>query len=224
MNSTQQSVSPSIFKAYDIRGIVDTTLTESTVRLVGLALGTRAKSKGIKEVVVGRDGRLSGPRLIAALSQGFCEAGVDVVDIGMVPTPVVYFATYHLGCGTGVAVTGSHNPPEYNGLKMMLGGDTLYGDAIQSLYTDIVSGGLVPAARPGSIRHLDLSQVYLDRAASDIVLARPMKLVVDAGNGVAGLLGPALLRKVGAQVEELFCEIDGNFPNHHPDPAHVENL
>jgi phosphomannomutase / phosphoglucomutase len=224
MNSTNQSVSPSIFKAYDIRGIVDTTLTESTVRLVGFALGARAKAKGIKEVVVGRDGRLSGPRLIAALSQGFCEAGVDVVDIGMVPTPVVYFATYHLGCGTGVAVTGSHNPPEYNGLKMMLDGDTLYGDAIQGLYQDIIGGKLVKAARPGKIRQLDLAEIYLARGSSDIKLARPMKVVVDAGNGVAGVLGPALLRRVGCQVEELFCEIDGNFPNHHPDPAHVENL
>ena len=224
MTSLQNSVAASIFKAYDIRGIVDTTLTESTVRLVGLALGTRAKAKGIKEVVVGRDGRLSGPRLIAALSQGFCEAGVDVVDIGMVPTPVVYFATYHLGCGTGVAVTGSHNPPEYNGLKMMLDGDTLYGDAITALYQDIVGGKLVAAAQPGKVRHLDLAETYLKRGSADIKLARPMKVVVDAGNGVAGVLGPELLRRVGCQVEELFCEIDGNFPNHHPDPAHLENL
>jgi phosphomannomutase / phosphoglucomutase len=224
MNSAPNSVAASIFKAYDIRGIVDSTLTESTVRWVGFALGIRAKTKGIKEVVVGRDGRLSGPRLIAALSQGFCEAGVDVVDIGMVPTPVVYFATYHLGCGTGVAVTGSHNPPEYNGLKMMLDGETLYGGAIQALYQDIVSGKLVPAAQPGKVRSLDLNEIYLARACSDIVLARPMKVVVDAGNGVAGVLGPEVLRRAGCEVEELFCEIDGNFPNHHPDPAHVENL
>jgi phosphomannomutase / phosphoglucomutase len=224
MNSAQQTVSPGIFKAYDIRGIVDVTLTESTVRLVGFSLGSRAKAKGIKEVVVGRDGRLSGPRLIAALSAGLCEAGVDVVDVGMVPTPVVYFATYHLGCGTGVAVTGSHNPPEYNGLKMMLDGETLYGDAIQALYQDIVAGNLKAAAQPGKIRHLDLSDIYLARASSDIKLARPMKVVVDAGNGVAGVLGPALLRRIGCEVQELFCEIDGNFPNHHPDPAHIENL
>ena len=224
MTAPQNTVSPSIFKAYDIRGIVDTTLTESTVRFVGQALGARAAAKGIREVVVGRDGRLSGPRLIAALTQGICDAGVDVVDVGMVPTPVVYFATYHLGCGTGVAVTGSHNPPEYNGLKMMLGGDTLYGDAIQALYQDIVGGKLVKAATPGKVRNLDLAEIYLARASSDIKMMRPMKVVVDAGNGVAGALGPALLKRIGCEVQELFCEIDGNFPNHHPDPAHVENL
>ena len=224
MNSPQNSVAASIFKAYDIRGIVDTTLTESTVHQVGLALGSRAFAKGIKELVIGRDGRLSGPRLAAALARGVCEAGVNVVDIGMVPTPVVYFATYHLGCGTGVAVTGSHNPPEYNGLKMMLGGDTLYGESITGLYDDIVSGRLKPALEPGKVRQLDLNEVYLARACSDIKLARPMKIAVDAGNGVAGELGPALLRRVGCEVQELFCEIDGNFPNHHPDPAHVENL
>ncbi len=224
MTSQPAPVSASIFKAYDIRGIVDTTLTESTVRLIGHALGQRGAARGVTEMVVGRDGRLSGPRLIKALSEGICAAGVNVVDIGMVPTPVVYFATYHLGCGSGVAVTGSHNPPEYNGLKMMLAGDTLYGETIQDLYRDIVEGRLRAADKPGTVRALDLSEVYLARASQDLVLKRPMKIAVDAGNGVAGVLGPALLRRIGCQVEELFCEIDGHFPNHHPDPAHVENL
>ena len=219
-------VSPAIFKAYDIRGVVDDTLTVDAVRAIGLALGTAAHKAGLRETVVGRDGRLSGPKLVAALSDGFRAAGVDVIDIGMVPTPVVYYATFELGTGTGVAVTGSHNPPDYNGLKMVIAGDAIYGDAIQRLRESIESGALaeVPAAQRGDLRSEDLSARYLARVTGDVKLARPMKIAIDCGNGVAGALAPQLFRALGCEVTELFCEVDGTFPNHHPDPAHPENL
>jgi phosphomannomutase/phosphoglucomutase len=217
----------SIFKAYDIRGIVGETLTEPVVRQIGAALGLAARDKGVKAVVVGRDGRLSGPALVAALAEGINRAGVDVIDIGMVPTPVVYYATYELGTGSGVAVTGSHNPPEYNGLKMMVAGDTLYGDTIRGLYDTIVAEGFgarFEGIAPGTTRQADLAEAYLGRITGDVKLARPMKIAVDCGNGVAGALAPELYRRLGCDVTELFCEVDGNFPNHHPDPAHPENL
>ena len=181
----------SIFKAYDIRGIVGQTLTEPVVRRIGAALGLAARDKGVKAIVVGRDGRLSGPALVAALSEGINRAGVDAIDIGMVPTPVVYFATYELGTGSGVAVTGSHNPPEYNGLKMMVAGDTLYGDDIQALYRGIVADGFearLEGIAPGTTRTTDLAEAYLGRITGDVKLARPMKIAVDCGNGVAGAL------------------------------------
>jgi len=222
------TVSPGIFKAYDIRGIVDQTLTEEAVRAIGLVLGARAKAEGVTSIVVGRDGRLSGPRLAAALAKGICTAGVDVVDIGMVPTPLVYFATVLTGSGTGVAVTGSHNPPEYNGLKMMMAGRTLYGDEITGIGATIRDAGAwsrLAAAKPGKVSHRDVLPDYLAKITGDIKLARPVKVVVDAGNGVAGAVAPGLLRAIGCgEVTELFCEVDGNFPNHHPDPAHAENL
>ncbi|MCZ7559472.1 MAG: phosphomannomutase/phosphoglucomutase [Burkholderiaceae bacterium] len=220
------TISPSIFKAYDIRGVVDDTLTVDAVRAIGLALGALARKAGTRETVIGRDGRLSGPKLVAALSDGFRAAGVDVIDIGMVPTPVVYYATFKLGTGTGVAVTGSHNPPDYNGLKMVIAGDAIYGDAIQGLREAIASGALaeVPEARRGGLRSEDLSARYLARITGDVKLARPMKIAIDCGNGVAGALAPQLFRGLGCEVVELFCEVDGTFPNHHPDPAHPENL
>ena len=220
------TISPSIFKAYDIRGVVDETLTVDAVRAIGLALGAAARKAGMRETVVGRDGRLSGPKLVAALSDGFRVAGVDVIDIGMVPTPVVYYATFELGTGTGVAVTGSHNPPDYNGLKMVIAGDAIYGDAIQRLRESIESGALaeVPAAQRGKLRSEDVSARYLARITGDVKLARPMRIAIDCGNGVAGALAPQLFRALGCEVTELFCEVDGTFPNHHPDPAHPENL
>ena len=219
-------ISPAIFKAYDIRGVVDETLTVDAVRAIGLALGTAARKAGMRETVVGRDGRLSGPKLVAALSDGFRAAGVDVIDIGMVPTPVVYYATFELGTGTGVAVTGSHNPPDYNGLKMVIAGDAIYGDSIQRLRESIESGALaeVPAAQRGKLRSEDVSARYLARITGDVKLARPMRIAIDCGNGVAGALAPQLFRALGCEVTELFCEVDGTFPNHHPDPAHPENL
>ncbi|ODS95414.1 MAG: phosphoglucomutase, partial [Lautropia sp. SCN 69-89] len=159
-------------------------------------------------------------------SDGFRAAGVDVIDIGMVPTPVVYYATFELGTGTGVAVTGSHNPPDYNGLKMVIAGDAIYGDSIQRLRESIESGALadVPAPQRGKLRSEDLSARYLARITGDVKLARPMRIAVDCGNGVAGALAPQLFRALGCEVTELFCEVDGTFPNHHPDPAHPENL
>jgi phosphomannomutase / phosphoglucomutase len=218
-------ISPSIFKAYDIRGIVDQTLTEDAARHIGRALALQGKARGVKQFVAGRDGRLSGPRLQSALAQGIREMGLDTIDVGMVTTPIVYYATYELNTGSGVAVTGSHNPPEYNGLKMMVAGDTLYGETIQALLQSIQSGAtndLAPV--PGQSLSVDLGQRYLDRITSDVKLARPLKIAVDCGNGVAGAFAARLYRAMGCEVTEIFCEVDGNFPNHHPDPAHVENL
>lgn len=217
----------SIFKAYDIRGIVDKTLTEPTVRAVGRVLGGRARKAGIDAIVVGRDGRLSGPRLAAALAEGIVDSGVDVIDVGMVPTPLVYYATVLTGSGSGVAVTGSHNPPEYNGLKMMLGGSTLYGTEISSIADEIEASrasGDVAAATPGKIIRRDVIEAYVAKVSGDVKLKRPMKIAVDAGNGVAGEVGPMVLKAIGCELVELFTDIDGNFPNHHPDPAHPENL
>jgi phosphomannomutase/phosphoglucomutase len=221
----------SIFKAYDIRGIVDQTLTEPGVLAIGQALGLLMHQQGQTRCVVGRDGRLSGPRLVDALTLGLTQAGVDVIQIGMVPTPVVYFATHHLQTGTGVAITGSHNPPNYNGLKMMVAGTTLSGEAIQALYQSIVSGEtqahvdqMAANGRTAQVTQADVRQDYLARIVSDVKWARPMRVAIDAGNGVAGELAPQLMAQLGAELTSLFCEVDGNFPNHHPDPADPHNL
>lgn len=212
----------SIFKAYDIRGIVGKTLTSGIVRDIGRAIGSEARARHQSSVVVARDGRLSGPEFSKALAEGLCAAGVDVIDIGQVPTPVLYFATHHFKTGSGVAITGSHNPPDYNGLKIMLGGETLSGETITALRTRIVEGKLANGA--GSVRSVDVVPAYVERILSDVTLKRPLRLVVDCGNGVAGALAPRLLRELGCQVSELFCEVDGHFPNHHPDPSQPDNL
>jgi phosphomannomutase/phosphoglucomutase len=230
--SSTQTLSPSIFKAYDIRGIVDgdpskVTLTDAAAQGVGAALGLIAKSQNIPAIVVGRDGRLSGPRLIEALTRGINSAGIEAIDIGMVPTPVVYYATVLTGTGSGVAVTGSHNPPEYNGLKMMMGGKTLYGDDITGLYKSIVDpafAGRLDANAPRRVTQRDVTAEYLAKILGDVKLSRTMKIAIDCGNGVAGALAPQLFKSLGCEVTELFTEVDGNFPNHHPDPAHPENL
>jgi len=211
-----------IFKAYDIRGIVGKTLTPDIVRSIGQAIGSEACDRGVAAIVIGRDGRLSGPDLARALAAGIQAAGVDVVDIGMVATGMLYFATYELGTGSGVMVTGSHNPPDYNGLKMMIAGDTLHGEAIAALRARIEEGRL--AGGQGAYREHDIRETYLARVCSDIAPARRLHIVVDCGNGVAGAYAPALFRRLGCEVTELFCEVDGTFPNHHPDPAHPENL
>lgn len=211
-----------IFKAYDIRGIVGKTLTPEIVEGIGRALGSEALTRGQETIVVGRDGRLSGPELSQALAKGIMASGIDVVDIGLVATPMVYFATHHLGTGSGVMVTGSHNPPEYNGLKMVIAGDTLSGESIQSLYERCESGNFSQGS--GKYSSQDISSAYLERIAKDIRLARPMKIAVDCGNGAPGAYAPKLYRMLGCIVEELYCEVDGNFPNHHPDPSHLENL
>jgi phosphomannomutase/phosphoglucomutase len=224
MNTPARSIPPEIFKAYDIRGIVDRTLTEPGVETIGHALGTYASRKGVKRFVVGRDGRLSGPRLVQALTRGLNAAGIDVIDIGVVATPMVYFATFHLDTGSGVMVTGSHNPPDYNGLKMMVAGDTLAGETVQDLRRLIDAGDLAKPASRGSVSTADVSQAYFDRITSDVKLARPMTIAVDCGNGSPGAFAPELFRRLGCKVIELFCEVDGTFPNHHPDPAKPENL
>lgn len=217
-------VASSLFKAYDIRGVVASALTPDAVRLIGAALGSEAREGGVAAVCVGRDGRLSGPLLRDALVAGITSTGTDVIDVGMVPTPVLYFSTVHLGTGSGVEITGSHNPPEYNGLKMMLGGTTLHGEAIQALRKRIEEGLLRRGATVGAERMADVLPAYLERVRTTVKLARPMKIAVDCGNGVAGPTAVALFRALGCDVVELFTDIDGTFPNHHPDPAHPENL
>ncbi len=213
---------PEIFKAYDIRGIVRTALTAETVRQIGQALGSEAVARGVKAIAIGRDGRLSGPELSLALANGITSSGVDVIDIGRVPTPMTYFAAHELGTDSCVSVTGSHNPPEYNGLKMVLAGQTLYGDMIQDLRRRIADADFCEGR--GVVRHASVRQAYIDRIVGDVKLSRPMKVVVDCGNGVAGSVAPDLLRRMGCRVKELFCDVNGNFPNHHPDPSKPENL
>jgi len=211
-----------IFKAYDIRGIIGKTLTAPVVQAVGQALGTLAQERGRDTLVIGRDGRLSGPELAAALAAGIRASGANVVDIGMVTTPMSYFAAQHLNTQCSVMVTGSHNPPDYNGLKMVIAGDTLAGDEIKALRTRIEAGELKRGA--GTLRSADVAPAYFDRIAGDVRLARPMKIAIDCGNGVAGAFAPTLFRRLGCEVTELFCEVDGRFPNHHPDPSQPENL
>jgi len=219
-------IQQSIFKAYDIRGVVGVTLDADVARQIGQAFGQAVRDQGESQVVVGRDGRLSGPELSAALMAGLQDAGIDVIDLGVVVTPMVYFATCVLGAQSGIMVTGSHNPPDYNGFKMVLAGEAIYGDAIQQLYQAISSGRVQDAlASPsGSYRQHDIRHAYLQRIIGDARLARPMKIVVDCGNGVAGAFAGELYRALGCDVRELFCEVDGRFPHHHPDPAHPENL
>ena len=211
-----------IFKAYDIRGVVGKTLTPQVTQMVGRAVGSQARELGQSRLCIGRDGRLSGPDLSEALARGVQSAGVDVIDIGRVTTPMLYFATHHLQTGSGVMVTGSHNPPDYNGLKMMIAGETLSGEAIQGLRRRIESGKF--AAGTGSYSQTQVAEAYLQRITGDIKLKRKMRIAVDCGNGVPGAFAPELFRRLGCEVEELFCDVDGTFPNHHPDPSQPENL
>jgi phosphomannomutase/phosphoglucomutase len=211
-----------IFKAYDIRGIVGKTLTPAIVETIGRGLGTLAKQHNQHAIAVGRDGRLSGTELLEALIRGILATGVDAIDVGRVTTPMAYFAAYHLRCGSAVMITGSHNPPDYNGLKMVIAGDTLSGDAIQSLRKRCEAGDF--ARGEGHRTGADVMEAYLARITGDVKLKRKMKIAVDCGNGVAGGVAPALYRRLGCEVEELFCEVDGRFPNHHPDPSQPGNL
>jgi len=216
------TISEDIFRAYDIRGVVENALTPDTVQQIGQAFATEALAQGQKTVVIGRDGRLSSPELAQRLSEGLRSGGCDVIDIGMVPTPVLYYATHKLKTGTGIMVTGSHNPPQYNGLKMLIAGNTLYGDSIKAFYHMIVEGRV----NSGTGTHTEQNVIpdYLDTIVNDIKLEKPLNIAVDCGNGVAGVLATELFTRLGCNVTELFCDVDGNFPNHHPDPSKPENL
>ncbi|MEP6908708.1 MAG: phosphomannomutase/phosphoglucomutase, partial [Pseudoxanthomonas sp.] len=222
--STPIEVDPGIFRAYDIRGVVGTNLSVEVAERIGQAIGSVLEEQGLTDIVVGRDGRLSGPELSAGLIEGLRKAGRNVIDIGMAPTPVAYFAGYHFRTGSSVAVTGSHNPPDYNGFKVVVGGQTLSGDAITDLYTRIAENRLHQTEEPGTLQQRDVADDYIERIAGDVQLDRPLKVVVDAGNGVAGEIGPRLLEAIGAEVIPLYCDIDGTFPNHHPDPSEPHNL
>ena len=211
-----------IFKAYDIRGIVGLTLTAEIVETIGHAIGSEAVTRSQHTIAIGRDGRLSGVEFSAALARGIQKSGINVIDVGRVATPMVYFAAYHLDTHSAVMITGSHNPPDYNGLKMVLGGETLSGDSIQALRVRIEQNNFSHGA--GSYAKHDINQEYLERIVSDIKLARPMQITIDCGNGVAGDFAGILYRRLGCEVTEMFCDVDGTFPNHHPDPSQPENL
>jgi phosphomannomutase/phosphoglucomutase len=219
---TNVAVDRSIFRAYDIRGVLGKTLTSGVARQIGRAIGSEAQQRGLKEIAVARDGRLSGPDLSRALIEGLRAAGCDVIDIGAAPTPVLYFATYHLNIGSGVMVTGSHNPPDYNGFKIVLGGETLAESAIQDLYARISEGRF--SSGSGGLQTMDVTRDYLERITGDVQVEHKMKVVVDCGNGIPGAVVPAVLEGVGCEVLPLYCEVDGEFPNHHPDPSDPNNL
>jgi phosphomannomutase len=215
-------LSASIFKAYDIRGVVPGGLNPEVALALGRAFGTLARKQGETAVAVGRDGRLSGPSLSVALIQGLKESGVEVIDVGMVTTPILYFAAHTL-CTSGIQITGSHNPRDYNGFKMIMAGKAIYGDDIQAL-RQMMQDETWHLQAGGSVRTVDVLPAYVERISTSIKLARPMKIVVDSGNGIAGASAPAIFRALGCEVTELFSEVDGNFPNHHPDPSKPENL
>jgi len=214
---------PSIFRAYDVRGVVGKTLNAEVAHALGQSIGTLMSEQGLREIVVGRDGRLSGPELAGALSDGLRAAGIDVIDLGAVPTPVVYFAAFRFNTGCGVAVTGSHNPPDYNGFKIVVGGETLAEAAIQDLYQRIATGALKSDGL-GALRQVDVASDYIEKIVGDVQAERPLKIVVDCGNGIPGALAPQVLEGVGCEVIPLYCEVDGTFPNHHPDPSDPHNL
>ncbi|MDR2013936.1 MAG: phosphomannomutase/phosphoglucomutase [Rhodanobacter sp.] len=222
MAAESAHVDQSIFRAYDIRGVIGQTLTAEVARLIGRAIGSEARDRGQREIVVGRDGRLSGPQLVAALTEGLRSTGMHVIDIGAVPTPVTYFASYHLRTGSCISVTGSHNPPDYNGFKIVLGGETLSEDAIQALYRRIVENRFVHGT--GGVRTLDIGADYIQRITGDVQIGRKLKIVVDCGNGIPGAIAPAVLEGIGCEVVPMFCDVDGTFPNHHPDPSDLHNL
>lgn len=216
------NIPSSIFKAYDIRGIVETELTPEIVKLIGRAVGSESIDKGERGVVVGRDGRLTGPELSEALISGLIESGCHVVNIGMVPSPVVYFATCTKAASSGVMITGSHNPAEYNGLKIMVAGETLSAEKIQSLYTRILENDFKTGS--GTSTSINIDQDYIDTIKSDINLEKELNVVIDCGNGVAGNIAPQLFEALGVKLSKLFCLVDGRFPNHHPDPSKPKNL
>ncbi len=211
-----------IFRACDIRGVIGESLTEEVAYLLGLSFGTLAQEQQQKQVILGRDGRHSGPLLAKALQRGLMESGCEVIDLGQVPTPLVYYATYALNTGTGIMITGSHNPVNYNGFKMMLKGETLANEKIQALYQCIQEKTFTFGQ--GKISQLDMIEPYIERVCSDIKLKRPLKIVVDCGSGVVGVLAEKFFQALGCDVIPLYCKVDGDFPHHHPDPGQPENL
>ncbi|MBB5215242.1 phosphomannomutase/phosphoglucomutase [Parapusillimonas granuli] len=222
--TTSPPLPTAVFKAYDIRGIVPDQLNPDFAHALGLALAQRARAEGVEAMVVGYDGRHSSPGLAEGLQKGLLAGGIDTIDLGMVPTPLVYFAAHTQHTGSGVAITGSHNPPAYNGFKMMLGGKTLFGDGIQQLRAIMENLDPIDGIAPGTRRELNLLDAYVQYISSTIKLARPMKIAIDCGNGVGGVVARRLYESLGCTVDPLFCEVDGNFPNHHPDPADPHNL
>jgi phosphomannomutase/phosphoglucomutase len=222
VDTAAAKLDPEIFRAYDIRGIAGDTLTEDAAYWIGRAFAAEARAEDQPEVAVGRDGRHSSPALCAAVVRGLTEGGIDVVDIGEAPTPMLYFATHTLETGSGIMVTGSHNPPDYNGLKMVIAGAALVEARIQRLRQRIEHNDLSEGA--GRVRTADLRESYLERIVSDVVVAQPLRVVVDCGNGVAGMIAPELVRRLDCEVVPLYCDVDPDFPNHHPDPADPANL
>ena len=224
--STAARVAPtfpdSIFRAYDIRGVVPKTLTAETAYWIGRAIGSQSLAQGEPNVSVGRDGRLSGPELVEQLIQGLADSGCHVSDVGLVPTPALYYAANVLAGKSGVMLTGSHNPSDYNGFKIVIAGDTLANEQIQALHERLKTNDLTTGT--GSITKVDILQRYSDQITGDVKLARRLKVVVDCGNGAAGVIAPQLLEALNCEVIPLFCDVDGNFPNHHPDPGKPENL
>ena len=212
-----------VFRTYDIRGEADEDgITEDVAYAIGLALGTDAQEQGITSMVVGRDARLTGPELKKALMVGLCETGTDVIDVGTVPTPLVYFATNRLSTNSGIMVTASHNPASHNGFKMVMNGMTVSTQGVQDVYQSILKKRFVKGN--GTVSQYDIVPDYIEFVTKQIHLKKPLKVVVDCGNGIAGELVPGLYRKLGCDVVELFCEVDGRFPNHHPDPTVLKNL
>ncbi len=220
--SQQCLFDPSIFRAYDIRGVVGKTLTEENIYILGKAIASLVREQGGHQLIIARDGRLSGPLLSAALTKGILSTGCDVIDIGMAPTPLLYYAVHHNEEHSGIMLTGSHNPPDYNGLKIVINGVTLAEEQIQQLYQRILNQQFYEGQ--GTRYERDVIEAYLQHIIDTIHLPRPLKIVIDAGNGVTGMIAPALFRALGCEVHKLYCEVDGNFPHHHPDPSHVENL
>lgn len=221
-NEHEQSINPHIFRAYDIRGIVGETVHVHHAYQIGQAIASLAQEQGEHEIIVGRDGRCSSPLFMDALCKGILVTGSNVIDLGMVPTPLLYFATHHLLSRTGVMVTGSHNPVNYNGFKMVVGGKSLAGDDIQHLYQRIIEKNFKQGL--GTLKKANIIHDYLHQVIKNVHLQRPLKIVIDAGNGVTGMIAPHLFQLLGCEVQELFCDVDGNFPHHHPDPSEEKNL
>lgn len=216
-------ISPYIFREYDIRGKVGVDFTEEVVYFIGKAYGTMVRRRGGKRIVCGRDGRLSGRRLQESLVKGILSAGIDVIDIGITPTPVMYFSLFYLeGMDGGIQVTGSHNPPEFNGLKICVGKDTIYGKEIQKIREMIEKEDFEKGE--GKYETKDVLKDYIEYLRQNINLRRPLRVALDPGNGVCALTAPEIFQRLGCEVECLYCDVDGTFPNHHPDPVVPENL